>query len=97
MKRIAILGSTGSIGRNTLEVARHLEGSVQVVALAGKSNIDLLEQQAHLFHPEVIAVYDSGAASSLQKRLASIPILAGMEELPKLSPLILKLILSFQQ
>lgn len=80
MKRIALLGSTGSIGQSTLKVARHLGSHhIQVLALAAHSNIDLLEEQAREFHPELIAVYDKSKALELQKRLPNQNILAGME------------------
>ena len=67
MKRITILGSTGSIGKNTLEVARHL--GYQVVGLAAHSNIDLLEKQAREFLPECVAVFNEEKGKELQKRL----------------------------
>lgn len=79
MKRIGILGSTGSIGKGALQVIQHLKDKFQVTALAAKSNIDLLEQQAKLFHPEVVAVWDEEKAHQLQKRLPEIPVLAGLE------------------
>lgn len=80
MKKIIVLGSTGSIGVNTLKVASHLgEEKIKVVALAAKSNIDLLEQQANACHPEVIAVFDEEKARELQKRLPHIPVVSGME------------------
>lgn len=80
MKKIIVLGSTGSIGVNTLKVASHLgEKKIKVVALAAKSNIDLLEQQANACHPEVIAVFDEEKARELQKRLPHIPVVSGME------------------
>jgi 1-deoxy-D-xylulose-5-phosphate reductoisomerase len=78
-KRIALLGSTGSIGKNTLQVARHL--GFPVVAMAAKSNIDLLEIQAKEFHPKLLAVFDPKLALELQKRLPSIPVMAGNEGL----------------
>lgn len=82
MKKLAILGSTGSIGRNCLAVARHLgKEKVQVVALAARSNIDLLEQQALEFNPQLVAVHDLEKASALQKRIPHIPVLGGMEGL----------------
>lgn len=81
MKRIAILGSTGSIGQSTLKVVRHLGDAVQVIALAAGSNIDCLEQQAHEFHPEIIAVYNKDKALELQKRLPHIEVVGGMEGL----------------
>lgn len=79
--QIALLGSTGSIGCNTLEVVRHLAGRFQVVALAARSQIDLLEQQAKEFKPQLIAVYEESAAQELQKRLPHLRIVAGMEGL----------------
>lgn len=79
MKRIAIVGSTGSIGTSSLKVACHLKHAIQVVAIAAKSNIDLLEQQAREFHPEIIGVYDKEKAQELQKRLPNIPVVGGME------------------
>lgn len=81
MKRIAILGSTGSIGESTLAVARHLKEQLQIVALAAKSNIDILERQAREFNPDLIAVYDTEKACELQKRLPNMQILGGMEGL----------------
>lgn len=81
MKKIAILGSTGSIGVSTLKVARHLKERIRVTALAAHRNIDLLEQQAKEFHPTLIAVYDEQQAALLKKRLPHIPIESGMEGL----------------
>jgi 1-deoxy-D-xylulose-5-phosphate reductoisomerase len=82
MKSLAILGSTGSIGRNCLAVARHLgKEAIRIVALAARHNIDLLEEQAREFHPEIIAVYDRDQARELQKRLPHIPVLGGMDGL----------------
>ncbi len=81
MKRIVILGSTGSIGESTLQVARHLPEEIKVVGLAARSSIDLLEKQAREFHPEIIAVYDQDKAIELQKRLPHITVLGGMQGL----------------
>lgn len=81
MKQIAILGSTGSIGRNALHVVRHLTSHFRVVALAARDNIDLLEQQAREFHPLIIAVFNPEKAYELQKRLPGQTIVAGMEGL----------------
>lgn len=80
-KRIAVLGSTGSVGQSTLRVARHLLPKIQVRALAAHSQIDLLEQQAQEFYPEIIAVYDKEKALELQKRLPYIRVVGGMEGL----------------
>lgn len=82
MKKLAILGSTGSIGKNCLAVARHLgKEAVSVEALAARHNIDLLEEQVREFHPKLIAVFDETQAQKLQQRLPETTILAGMEGL----------------
>lgn len=82
MRDLAILGSTGSIGKNCLAIARHLgREAVRIVALAARGNIDLLEQQALEFHPELIAVYEPEQALELQRRIPHIPVIAGMEGL----------------
>lgn len=78
MKSIAILGSTGSIGVNTLNVARHLQGEIAVEALAAHRNIDLLEAQAREFNPRLIAVFDQEKARELQQRLPGHTVVAGM-------------------
>jgi 1-deoxy-D-xylulose-5-phosphate reductoisomerase len=80
-KRVAVLGSTGSIGTSTLQIARHLAEDLEIVALAAKSNIDLLEKQAREFNPKLIAVYEENPARELQKRLPKIPVLTGMDGL----------------
>lgn len=82
MKRISLLGSTGSIGESTLKVVRHLgPQKLQIAALAAHSQIDLLEQQAKEFSPSLIAVYNKERAQELQKRLPHIRVVAGMEGL----------------
>jgi 1-deoxy-D-xylulose-5-phosphate reductoisomerase len=79
-KKIAIIGSTGSIGNSTIEVVRNLGAeNVQIVALAAGSNIDLLEKQAKEFHPELIAVFDEQKAKELKKRLPNTKIVPGIE------------------
>ncbi|MFZ6016110.1 MAG: 1-deoxy-D-xylulose-5-phosphate reductoisomerase [Nitrospirota bacterium] len=71
MKRITILGSTGSIGKSTLDViSRHRE-RFKVVALAAGSNISLLEKQIKTFAPEIVAVADEASARELQKRVGT--------------------------
>lgn len=78
-KKLAVLGSTGFIGTSTLKIVKHL--GFEVVALASKSRIDLLEMQAKQFHPKLIAVFDEGPARLLQKRLPHIPVLSGPDGL----------------
>jgi 1-deoxy-D-xylulose-5-phosphate reductoisomerase len=81
MKQIALLGSTGSIGRNALNIARHLKSRFRIVAIASRENIDLLEQQADEFHPSIIGVYNPEKARELQKRRPHLRVIAGMEGL----------------
>ena len=76
MKKIAILGSTGSVGRTTVAVAHNLE-EVNVVALAAGSNIDRVEEQARQLTPQLIAIHDEKAAHRLQQRLPEIEVVAG--------------------
>ena len=80
-KTIALLGATGSIGRQTLEVAREL--GLTVAALTAHTNIDILERQARQFRPRLAAVYDAAAAAVLRDRLSDtdIEVLAGEEGL----------------
>ena len=82
MKKIAILGSTGSIGVQTLEVAR-ANKDIKITALAAGSNIWLMEEQMREFRPDIVAIYDEEKAKELRKgtKDLSIPILSGMEGL----------------
>lgn len=69
MKNIAIIGSTGSIGENTLRVLRAHPGKFRILALAARQNADLLYKQALEFRPELVCIYDETKASDLQKKL----------------------------
>lgn len=82
MRKISILGSTGSIGTQTLEVVENLE-NIKVMAITGNSNIDLLEKQARKFRPELVAIMDEKNARTLKDRLAdmNIRIVSGMDGL----------------
>lgn len=81
IKRIAILGSTGSIGQSTLAVAAKFPGRFSVVALAAGNNVDLLEQQVRTFRPRVAAIVSERSAKELQKRLAGtgVDVRSGVE------------------
>jgi len=86
MKRLSLLGSTGSIGTQTLDVARGLKGTdcpVKVEVLAARSNIRLLEEQIREFRPAAAAVFDPEAAKELRDRTRDLelPILEGMDGL----------------
>lgn len=79
--KIAVLGCTGSIGTQTLSVARANPARIDVAALAAHSNIEVLERQAAEFEPEMIAVFDEDAAGHLSQRLPDTTVLSGMEGL----------------
>lgn len=71
---VAILGSTGSIGTQTLDViSRHSE-LFEVYALTANSNIDLLVEQAKIYRPEVVAIADESRYRQLQQALEGLPI-----------------------
>lgn len=82
MKKIAILGSTGSIGTQTLEVVRR-NPDLTVTALAAGSNVDHLETQIREFHPSLAAVWTEEKAKELKRRTRDLPvkIVTGMEGL----------------
>ncbi len=73
MKKIAILGSTGSIGTQTLEVVRE-NGDIEVLALAAGSNITLLEAQIREFHPKLAAVWTEEKAQELKSRIRDLDV-----------------------
>lgn len=68
-KKIALLGATGSIGRQTLEVVEHLGGSCRIVALTAGSNRELLEKQVRRFKPELAVLSAPDAAAELKRSL----------------------------
>lgn len=82
MKKIVILGSTGSIGTQTLDVVRRND-DLQVAALAARSNIDLLEKQILEFHPEIAAVWEEAKAKELKERVKhlKVKVVSGMDGL----------------
>ena len=86
MKHLALLGSTGSIGTQTLDVVRGLAGTehpVKIEVLAAHSNIRLLEQQVREFRPAAVSVFDADAAKDLRDRVRDldVTVLEGMEGL----------------
>ncbi|MBU0579866.1 MAG: 1-deoxy-D-xylulose-5-phosphate reductoisomerase [Candidatus Margulisbacteria bacterium] len=83
MKKISILGSTGSIGTQALEVIAQAEGLYEVVGLAARGNIDLLEKQIKKFNPQVVSMIDEEKSKELRKRISNkkIEILFGDEGL----------------
>lgn len=85
-KKIAVLGSTGSIGTQTLDVVR-ANGDLEVEALSAGSNIDLLEQQIREFRPKLAAVYHEEKAVQLRERLRDmdVRVVSGMDGLQELA------------
>ena len=88
MKKIAILGSTGSIGTQTLEVVRENK-DIEVLGLAAGSNIELLEKQIREFSPKVVAVWKEEKAKELKTKIADLDVrvVAGMDGLIEVSVL----------
>lgn len=80
MKKISILGSTGSIGTQTLEIVRD-NNDLQVEALVAKSNIELLEEQVREFKPKLVCVYDDEKAKVLKDNIKdlNIEVVSGMD------------------
>ena len=75
MMKIAILGSTGSIGTQTLDIVRE-QGDIQVTAIAAGSNIKKLEEQMREFHPLLVCVFQEDAAKELRDRkFGLLPVL----------------------
>lgn len=79
MKKLTILGSTGSIGRSTLDVVASNRQDFKVVALAAGRNIDILESQIRDFSPDIVAVADEHTARALSKRVNGLNVLTGEE------------------
>ena len=88
MKKIAILGSTGSIGTQTLEVVRENK-DIEVLGLAAGKNIELLEQQIREFHPVCVAVWSESKAEELKVKIADTAtrVVTGMEGLIEIATL----------
>ena len=80
MKKIAILGSTGSIGRQTLDVARE-QKDIEVTALCARKSVDLIESQIREFRPKKAVMWDEDAAKDLRIRVKDldVQVLAGMD------------------
>ncbi|MFA9463777.1 MAG: 1-deoxy-D-xylulose-5-phosphate reductoisomerase [Velocimicrobium sp.] len=87
MKKIAILGSTGSIGTQTLEVVRAYHKEFKVLALSCESNIDALEKQILEFSPKLVAVWNEKKALELKERVKhlSVKVYSGMDGLIRCS------------
>lgn len=88
MKKIGILGSTGSIGTQTLDIVRN-NSDLQVIALAAGTNVDLMEKQIREFKPSFCAMWTEEAAADLRVRVAdlSVTVKSGMDGLLELARL----------
>ncbi|MCM8776084.1 MAG: 1-deoxy-D-xylulose-5-phosphate reductoisomerase [Candidatus Omnitrophica bacterium] len=89
MENIAVLGSTGSIGENTLRIVRSHPGKFRVKAIAAKKNATRLLAQAREFSPDVVCIYDASYALRLEKKLnpLGIRVVAGDEGLKEICTL----------
>lgn len=89
MKKIGILGSTGSIGTQTLEIIRHHRDEIQVTALAAGGNVDLLEKQVREFAPQVAALWSEKACRELRERIRDLDVrvVCGMDGLLEIAAL----------
>ena len=83
MKKLVVMGSTGSIGTQTLDIVREHKDELSVMALTACSSVDLIEKQAREFSPGIVAMYDPKSADELAGRLkdTGIRVLAGMDGL----------------
>ncbi len=89
MKRLVILGSTGSIGQNTIQIARRLSDRIKVIGLSAYRSIDILEKQAREFKPIAVGVVDEESGERFKSRVKDLParVYTGMHALEELSHL----------
>ena len=89
IKNIVVLGSTGSIGTQTLDVVRNYSDRLSVAALAAGTNVDLMEKQIREFKPEYAVMWTEKAAEELKIKVADLPVtvLSGMDGLLEISVL----------
>ena len=89
MKKLVILGSTGSIGTQTLEIVKDKNTDFSVLALAAYSNVDLMEKQVREYLPSHVVLYVESAAKDLKERIKdlNVKVLSGMEGLEYISTL----------
>ena len=74
MKKISLLGSTGSIGVNTLDVIDRNPEKFQVLAMSAGSNVDLFAEQVRKFKPKIASLFDSTKISTLKERDADLDV-----------------------
>ena len=83
MRSIVLLGSTGSIGTQTLDVVRNNKDELKVVGLAANKRVNEVEQQVREFNPKYVCMFDPEAAKELQEKIADtgIKVMSGMDGL----------------
>ena len=86
-QNIVILGSTGSIGINTLKVIENFPDKFNLIGICAGNNISMLKAQAEKFKPEFVAVYDKEASQRLKSQLKNIKVLSGLEGVCRLASL----------
>src|SRR5262249_48016997 len=74
MKRIAVVGSTGSIGQNTLRVVEHLSDRFAIFALAANSDVNRLAEQTAAFRPQVVAIMDARRTDEFKRRCTELRV-----------------------
>ncbi len=86
-RKIVLLGSTGSIGTQTLDVVRNNNDDLKVIGIAANRSVDKVEQQVREFSPKYVAMFDEKAAQELRIKIADMPtkVLSGMEGLVEIS------------
>lgn len=87
MKKVVILGSTGSIGRSALEVIKIFPDKFKVLGLSAKSSIHILEEQIKKFNPKYVAIFEKKAYKELRKKVKNIELLHGNEGICELARL----------
>ena len=85
MRRIAVLGSTGSIGRNTLDVIARYPDRLQLVGIAARSRVNVLAQQMAAFHPPLVAVWDEAKAQELEQLVGRSGVSVGQDGLTQVA------------
>lgn len=81
MKKIAIIGSTGSIGKNAIEVIKSHPDEFRIHSLAAKTNADELIEQAKTFNPKKVVIFDPSLSEKIKSKLSSTQVLSGMSGL----------------
>jgi 1-deoxy-D-xylulose-5-phosphate reductoisomerase len=85
MRRLAILGSTGSIGQSALSLAGLYPDRIEIVALGARRNSEALYSQVKQFHPQLVALHDPVAAEELRRQAPSIRVVSGVEGLTEVA------------